>query len=242
LEFYRVLQKNQIEYQSDQVICKGYYVFDDTIKEKKPGILIAHDWTGITSFTMQKAEKLAELGYVGFALDMYGSGATGASKEEKTALMQPLINDRALLLQRMTAAFKTLQSLDMVDIKKTAAMGFCFGGLCALDLARSGAELKGVVSFHGNLSKPSLPVTKPFLSKVLALHGYADPLVPKNQVNDFEQEMIARKVDWQLHVYGNAMHSFTNPSANDVDFGTVYNAMADARSWVAMKDFFAEIF
>lgn len=237
-----MLQKQQIEYRSGDVTCKGFYVFDDAIKEKKPGVLIVHDWTGLTSFTMQKAEKLAELGYVGFAVDMYGQGATGETNEKKMALMKPLVDDRSLLLQRMDSAFQTLKNLPMVDAERTAAMGYCFGGLCALDLARSGANLLGSISFHGNLSNPSLPVSQPFLAKVLVLHGYMDPLVPKDQVSAFQQEMVEKKVDWQFHVYGNAMHSFTNPLANDPAFGTVYDASADARSWVAMKDFFAEIF
>ncbi len=236
-----MIQKKQIQYTDDGKTFHGFYAFDDAIKEKKPGVLIVHDWTGVTEFNWSKAEKLAELGYVGFALDMYGNGANGETKEEKSALMKPLIDDRKLLLQRLQSALKAIKDLPQVDANRIAVMGYCFGGLCALDLARSGADILGAVSFHGNLSHPGFE-DKVIRAKVLVLHGFDDPLVPRNQITDFEQEMIRNNVDWQLNIYGGAMHSFTNPLANDPGFGTVYNAKADHRSWRAMKDFFGEIF
>jgi dienelactone hydrolase len=237
-----MIQKKQIQYTCDGVNFDGFYAFNDSVKEKKPGILIVHDWTGVTDFNRSKAEKLAELGYVGFAVDMYGNGANGKTKEEKSALMKPLVEDRKLLLLRLQSALKAIRELPFVDPNRIAIMGYCFGGLCALDLARSGADILGAVSFHGNLSRPSFTGDETIRAKVLALHGADDPLVPKTQVSDFEKEMTAKKVDWQLYVYGGAMHSFTNPLANDPDFGTVYNAKADHRSWRAMKDFLTEIF
>lgn len=236
-----MLQKIEIKYQADLPL-HGVYVFDDAIKNPKPGVLIAHDWTGCTEFTIQKAEKLAALGYVGFALDMYGNGAFGKTKEEKSALMAPLTNNRDLLLKRITSAFDAIKGLKEVDPKRIGAMGFCFGGLCVLDLARGGVDMSGVVSFHGALSKPPTKKSEKIRAKVLVLHGHDDPLVPMSQVTDFQKEMIEAHVDWQVHIYGGAMHSFTNPEVNDPGFGTVYNKTADTRSWIAMKDFFAEIF
>jgi dienelactone hydrolase len=237
-----MLVKNTLEYQDKDATLEAYYVFDDTIKTKRPLILVAHDWTGRNEFAMQKAEKLAELGYVGFALDMFGKGKLGKDNEEKMALISPLMSDRALLQRRMLAALQTASQLEQVDASKVAAIGFCFGGLCVLDLARSGADVKGVVSFHGLLNAPENKKDAAIKAKVLALHGHDDPMVPPSVVADFETEMTEAKVDWQLHVYGNTLHAFSNPQANDPALGTVYNKCADKRSWLAMKNFLDEMF
>lgn len=237
-----MLVKNTIAYRDQDVVLEGYYVFDDVYQNQRPLVLIAHDWTGKTEFTQKKADKIAEMGYVGFALDMYGKGKVGKNNDEKKALMQPLMDDRSILQRRMLAAYNTALDLDQVDKQRTAAMGFCFGGTCALDLARTGVDLTGVVSFHGGLAAPA-NLTKPTIkSKILILHGYEDPMVPPAQVSDFEKEMTAAKVDWQVHIYSKTMHAFTNPLANDPGFGTVYSKCADKRSWIAMENFFEEIF
>ena len=237
-----MLVKKTIEYKDHDVLLEGYYVFDDAIKNKRPLVMVNHDWTGRNEFANQKAEKLAELGYVGFAVDMFGKGKLGKTNEEKMELIQPLMADRNLLQRRMLAAFNTAKQLEQVDQNKTAAIGFCFGGLCVLDLARSGADVTGVVSFHGLLN--GLPEKKDteIKAKILALHGFDDPMVPPDLVLAFEKEMTAAKADWQLHVFGNTMHAFTNPLANDPNLGTVYSACADKRSWIMMKDFLQEIF
>ncbi|HVY54103.1 MAG TPA: dienelactone hydrolase family protein, partial [Gammaproteobacteria bacterium] len=141
-----------IEYSDNENLFKGSVAYSGN--EKKPGVLIVHDWGGCNDFARQTAEQIAELGYVGFAIDMFGQGKTGNTKEEKSALIAPLVNDRQLLLKRIQTALVTLKTMPMVDPNKIAAMGFCFGGLCALDLARSGSELQGVVSFHGLLHAP----------------------------------------------------------------------------------------
>lgn len=232
----------KVDYQDGNVALEGYLAYDDKVQGKRPAVLIAHDWTGRNEFACKKAEKLAELGYVGFALDMYGKGILGNSNDEKARLIQPFMEDRTLLQRRIIAGLDTLKKLEMVDVSRVAAMGFCFGGLCVLDLARSGTDIRGVVSFHGLLGAPTGVSKATIKAKVLALHGHDDPMAPPEQVLAFEQEMTAAKVDWQLHVYGNTMHAFTNPVAHDPGFGTVYQENADKRSWIAMKNFFTEIF
>lgn len=237
-----MLKTEKIEYRDGDTLLEGYCVYDDKDAHKKPGVLVVHDWSGRNDFACRKAEKLAELGYVGFALDMYGEGKTGKTKEEKSALMQPLVQDRNMLRQRILAAFDIFKQLDVVDAKKMGAIGFCFGGLCALDLARSGADVAGVVSFHGLLNAPEDVLAGSITAKILALHGFDDPMVTPDQVTAFGDEMTHARVDWQLNVYGNTMHAFTNPEANDPGFGTVYNKDADSRSWIAMREFFREVF
>lgn len=236
------LVSNSITYLDGDTVLEGFFAVDEDLKGPRPAVLISHAWGGRDEFVMQKAKKLAELGYVAFALDMYGQGKVGSSIEENAALMQPFMEDRALLQQRINAALRALRLLPWVDTRKIAAMGFCFGGLCVLDLARSGAEVLGVVSFHGLLQAPEIPQQQPIRAKVLALHGHDDPMVPVAAVQAFEAEMTAAGVDWQLHAYGKTVHAFTNPVANNPDFGTVYNEIADRRSWISMQNFLAEIF
>lgn len=231
-----------IEYDDNGTLLEGYLSFNSDTKGKKPVVIVAHDWTGKNTFACGKADHLASLGYIGFALDMYGKNIIGHTKEEKSALIQPLLGDRSLLLSRMMAALDTVKKLPDADTSKIAAIGFCFGGLCVLDLARSGVDIAGVVSFHGLLNAPAESASTRINAKVLALHGYDDPMVTPDNVMTFGDEMTAAKADWQLHMYGNTMHAFTNPEANDPSFGTVYNKTADMRSWQSMLDFFQEIF
>lgn len=235
-----MLQTKKIEYYDKDVILEGYCAYDDGGPSKKSTVLVVHDWSGRNDFACHKAEKLAELGYVGFAVDMFGKGIIGKDKDEKTALIKPFMEDRDLLKERMLSALQTVSKLDYVNTAKIAAIGFCFGGLCVLDLARADVDVRGVVSFHGLLNAP-LRKTQTTRTKILALHGHDDPMVPPEAVAAFEKEMREANADWQLHVYGNTMHAFTNPQANDPGFGTVYNNLADRRSWIAMKAFFDEI-
>jgi len=237
-----MIETNTIEYKHNGTILKGVMAYDNSDKDKKPAVLVAHDWSGCNDFAIDKAKKLAELGYVGFAVDMYGDGQVAKDNDAKLALMQPLINDRSLLQGRMQAALDVVSSNELVDANKVATIGYCFGGLCALDLARSGANIQGAVSFHGLLFAPENSKTQNLNAKVLVLHGNDDPMVPKEQVNGFEKEMNAAKADWQFHAFGGAMHAFTNPLANDHDFGTVYNESADKRSWFLTQNFLKEIF
>lgn len=231
-----------IEYFDHGTCLEGFLAYDDSSPGPMPGVLIAHAWAGRDEFVCEKARRLASLGYAGFALDMYGKGVLGGSVEENSALMAPFMQDRALLQRRITAGLDTLRGQDPVNPDKVAAMGFCFGGLCVLDLARTGADLRGIVSFHGLLSAPENTRGNAIRAKVLVLHGHDDPMVSVEDIRQLQDELTRAGSDWQFHVYGGTMHAFTNPVANDPVFGTVYQPIADRRSWQAMCAFFEECF
>ncbi len=233
---------NSVGYLDDGVLLEAFFAYNDSFSGRRPAVLINHTWVGRDDFVAEKAKKIASLGYVGFAVDMYGKGVLGSSVEENVKLMQPFMDSREMLQNRMKAAFYAVKLMPWVDDSKIAAMGFCFGGLCSLDLARTGVDLKGAISFHGLLGAPGNTEGNIIKAKILALHGNDDPLVPAEQVLAFEREMTAAGADWQLHAFGNTMHAFTNPAANNPDFGTVYQPDADRRSWLLMENFLTEIF
>lgn len=212
-------------------------------KGKRPAVIIFHAFSGRDEFSSQIARKIATLGYVGFAADIYGKGVIGKTREESSKLMHPFIENRQLLQSRVLAAFNAVASLDYVDSTSMVSMGYCFGGLCSLDLARSGVALKGAVSFHGALiDLPPHMAKKTIKAKILVCHGYDDPQVSMEKVAVFQRSMNEDHVDWQTHIYGGVMHAFTNPAANDKDFGTVYNKEADNRSFKALENFLEELF
>lgn len=233
---------NTVGYLDGDVALEGLFAYDDAIDGPRPLVLIHHAWGGRDGFVAEKAKCLAELGYLGFAADTYGRGVLGKTPEENAGLMQPFMADRAKLQQRLHAALAAAKLLPWADNGKIAAIGFCFGGLCALDLARSGADLRGVVSFHGLLVPPGNISNPQIKAKVLVLHGHDDPMAPPAQVQALQSELTRAGADWQVHSYGNTMHAFTNPVANNPGFGTVYQPLADRRSWQAMQNFLAEIF
>jgi dienelactone hydrolase len=231
----------QIEYNDMETVCRGFIAYDNSISKKLPGVMVAHDWEGRSDAVCNKAIQLASMGYVGFAIDMYGQAQLGSSKVERRALLTPLMHDRQKLLARITSAFNRFTQLPQVNQDQIAALGYCFGGLCVLDLARSGADVKGVISFHGMLLAPEGTSNIPLKAKVLILHGYDDPLVKPGQIEQFAIEMNERKVDWQIHMYGLTQHSFTNPKANDDEMGLHYNEKADRRSWLSTELFLEEV-
>lgn len=234
--------ENTVVYMDGEVVLEAFFAFDDAFTDRRPAVLINHTWAGRDSFVADKARKLAALGYVGFALDMYGKGVLGTSAEENANLMQPFMENRAKLQKRMKVALNTVKLLPWVDDSKIAAIGFCFGGLCVLDLARTGVDIKGAVSFHGLLGTPDNTKGNKIRAKILALHGRDDPMGLSEQVLAFQEEMTLAGADWQFVSYGNTAHAFTNPIANDANSGMVYQADADRRSWQAMQNFLAEIF
>ena len=232
-----------VEYKDGSAVMEGYLAYDDAAQGKRPGILIVPDWMGVGDFPKRRAENLAALGYVALAADIYGKGIRPANFKEAGEQAVIYKNDRALARQRAQAALKILENNSFADKSRIAAMGYCFGGMVALELARSGADLKGLVSFHGNLDTPNPEDGKNIKGKVLVLHGAEDPFVTPQDVENFKNEMRATNTDWQMVVYGGAVHAFTNPEAgNDNSKGAAYNGSADKRSWQAMKDFFNEIF
>lgn len=231
-----------VEYKDGESVFEAYMAWEDGGNDPKPGVLVSHAWGGRSDFEDGKADRLAELGYVGFAIDLYGKGRRGSNKEENAALMQPLLDDREVLQRRMNIALEQLGKQKEVDAARIAAMGFCFGGLCVLDLARTGADIAGVASFHGLFGKPGNTDKNQIQAKVLVMHGWDDPMATPDQVVGLTEELSAMGADWQMHAYGNTMHAFTNPAAADPDFGTVYSADADRRSWDALQLFLAEIF
>ncbi|MBD9356442.1 dienelactone hydrolase family protein [Methylomonas albis] len=233
---------NTVSYLDRDTVLEGFFAYDDAIIGQRPVVLIHHAWGGRDRFVADKALKLAELGYLAFATDMYGKGVLGKSPEENATLMQPFIADRAKLQQRLHAALLTVKLMPWADNGRVAAIGFCFGGLCALDLARTGVDIRGVVSFHGLLGAPENLANPRIKAKVLMLHGYDDPMASVEQVSAIQKELTKAGADWQLHSYGHTKHAFTNPVANNPDFGTVYQAVADRRSWQAMQNFLSEIF
>lgn len=243
------MKTEEVSYTCGDVTFKGYIAWQESGQRTIPGILIAHAWRGHDDFVRQKARNLAKLGYVAFAADVYGEGIQANTNEEAAALMMPLFLDRKLLLERIGCGLNELRKHPSVDPQKIGGIGFCFGGLTIIELYRSGAELSGAVSFHGVLGNTlgekkakTMPISSSIKGSLLILHGHDDPLVSSQDLTDIQDELTRAKVDWQLHIYGQTMHAFTNPEAHEQKQGLVYNLKADHRSWQSMKMFFEEIF
>lgn len=233
--------ERELKYEHDGTTFDAYVALKEGLGNGRPAVLIAHTWEGRGEFVCDKARVLAGEGYVACAIDLYGDARTGADADESAQLMQPLLDDRGLLQSRLLRALQAIASIEEVDPSRIAAIGYCFGGLCVLDLARIGGDVRGVVSFHGLLTAPQNIAAQSINAKVLILHGHEDPMAKIDDVLAIENELTAARADWQLHSYGNTMHSFTNPNANNPDFGTVYNDTADYRSWIAMMNFLGEV-
>ena len=231
-----------VEYQQGDTTLQGYIAYDNSVTGPRPGVLIVHQWLGLTDYEKGRAKQLAELGYVAFCADIYGKDARPKGVAEAGPLSSKFKADRTLLRARANAALDQLKKNEMVDPKRIAAIGYCFGGTTVIELARSGAELNGVVSFHGGLDSPTPADGANIKCKVLALAGADDPFQKPDDLDAFEKEMRDNKVDWSITFYGGAVHAFTQSNPGFSNPGAKYNAKADKRSWQAMKDFFAEIF
>ncbi len=234
------IKTQTVEYKDGDTTLKGYLAYDDANSAKRPAVLVAPEWWGLTDYPKSRAEQLAKLGYVGFAVDIYGDAKSTHDPKQAGDWMTPYLKDRAKLRSRMQAAYDALKQQPQVDTEKIAAIGYCFGGACALELARSGADLSAVVSFHGNLTadQKAQPGIKP---KILVCTAADDSFVPADQVVAFIDEMRDAKADFQINVYANAVHAFTNPKADDYHIPNIaYNAPADHRSFDAMLALFKE--
>ena len=236
------IETRPVEYKFEGKTYEAMLAVDGRKSGKRPVVMVSHAWAGRTDYELDAAKKLASLGYAGFAIDLYGKGVVGTSNEENQKLMTPLVQDRAGLQARLVNALDVARKLPEADAAKVAAMGYCFGGLCVLDLARTGADVKGVASFHGLFMPPGNTKGKKIKAKVVAYHGWDDPMVPPDQVTALGKELTEAGADWQIHAYGGVTHAFTNKAANDPAFGTVYNARADKRSWTSFTEFLAECF
>jgi len=237
------IRTEAVEYKQGDAVLEGYLAYDDAVKGKRPGVLIVHEWMGVNPYVKKRAEQLARLGYIAFAADIYGKGVRPKNSDEAAAESKKYKTDRQLMRARVNAGLALLKNHKLADTKRTAAIGYCFGGTTVLELARSGADVNGIVSFHGGLDSLNPNDAKNIKGKVLALHGGDDPFVPAEQVAAFQDEMRKAGVDWNMVIYGGAVHSFTNPDAgNDNSKGAAYNEKADKRSWEDMKQFFSEIF
>ena len=237
------VQTKAVEYKDGDVTLEGFLAWDDAAKGKQPGVLVVHEWWGLNEYPKQRAKQLAEMGYVAFAVDMYGKGVVAKTPAEAKDLAGKVKGDRKLMRSRVLAGLEAMRKQEQVDGAKIAAIGYCFGGTTVLELARGGADVLGVGSFHGGLDTNMPAEPKAVKAKVLVLTGADDPSVPPKQVEEFEAEMRKAGVDYSVTAYGGAVHAFTNPAnGDDPSKGAAYNAKADKRSWQAMKDFFAEIF
>lgn len=234
-------QSNYTYYHAEQKL-EGYVAYEVNHQQRKPAVLVVHDWSGRNQFACEKANLLARLGYVGFAVDMYGDARVGETTDEKMALMQEVLHDRVFLRARIQSALEAVLTMEQVDCRRIAVIGFCFGGLCALELARSGVDIRGAVSFHGLLNEADGLSNQPIQAKVLVLHGYQDPMVTPDNVHMFCQKMMDAGVDWQVHLYGQTVHGFTNPLANDPESGIVYQPLAEKRAIQSMTNFLQEVF
>lgn len=246
------MKHEKVSYQIDGKFYNGYWVFpatEDITLQQRPAIIVAHAWMGQDSFARQKAEALAELGYIGFVADMYGEGKTASNSEEARHLMLPLFQDRALLQKRICAAFDVVHQHPGVDPSRIGAIGFCFGGLTVIELLRSGADIKGAVSFHGvlgnkvdSIEAKTVSIAKSIKGSLLMLHGSEDPLVSLDDILNIQKELSDAQVDWQMNIYSHTSHAFTNPQMHDKEHGLAFQPLSSERAWWAMIHFFSERF
>jgi len=239
---FAVIKTETVEYKDGDTTLEGLVAYDDAKPGVRPGVLVIHDWTGLQEYARRRAIMLAELGYVAFAADIYGKGVRPTDPKDCAAEAGKYKGDLPLLRRRVSLGLDQLKAQKLVDQKKLAAVGYCFGGTSVLELARSGADIKGVVSFHGGL-KTSMPAPTGIPAKILVCHGADDPFVPAAEVEGFREEMNKAKTSMKFVAYPGAVHSFTKPEAgNDNSKGQAYNEKADKESWAEMQKFFAEIF
>ena len=231
-------------YRDGDVTLEGFVAWDsDAVGKPVPGVLVVHQWMGLSEYEKGRCQQLAELGYVAFAVDVYGKGIRPENMQDAAKQAGIYKQDRELYRRRLTLGLEQLRSWNGVAKERISAIGYCFGGTGVLELARSGADISGVVSFHGGLDSPQPEAGRNIKAKVLVCHRADDPFVPANEIEEFKSELNSAGVDWQMLIFSGAVHSFTQPMAgNDNARGAAYNEKADRRSWTAMRSFFDEVF
>jgi dienelactone hydrolase len=237
------IRAQNVDYKQGDTVLEGYLAYDDTVTGKRPGVLLVPTRNGLDAFARTRTEALAKLGYVGFAADIFGKGIRPTNVAEAQEQSAKYGKDRPLARLRAQAALDTLRGQPMVDTESLAVIGFCFGGMVALELARSGAPLLATVTFHGTLNTPTPDDAKNIKGRVLVLHGAEDPVAPMVEVQALIKEMRDAKVDFGLELYGGVVHGYTNPqNGTDASKSSAYNERADKRSWTAMQELFKEVF
>jgi dienelactone hydrolase len=232
-----------IEYRDGDTPLRGYLVYDDAASGKRPGIIVVHEWWGLNDYAKRRAEMLAELGYVAFALDMYGDDKVTEHAEEAGGWMKQITENVDRWQRRALAGLEVLKGRDEVDPEKIAAVGYCFGGATVMQMAYAGADLDGVVSFHGSLPPATEAQQAKITAPILVAHGEADGFVPAERIEAFRSALEAAGADWQMVIYGGARHGFTNPGAGEYGMDKLkYDPKADTRSWAMMQSFLDEAF
>lgn len=237
-----MIQIKEQRYSDEQQSYQGIIAYNDTQQGKRPVVLIAHTWMGQSQFEENKAIALAQLGYLAFAIDVYGQGKRANNASEAESLMNEALTNRQKLLHRLLLALNTIKQHELADVTNIGAIGFCFGGKCVLDLARSGVAINGVVSFHGIFDKPNIEHKGDIQAKVLVLHGWEDPLAPPKAIVELGQELTQRNALWEVDIFSHTSHAFTNPQANTPEQGMNFSPLATDRSWQRMTHFFKEVF
>jgi dienelactone hydrolase len=231
-----------VAYNQGGVALEGHLAYDDAVSGKRPGILVVHEWWGLNDYARSRAELLAKMGYVAFALDMYGKGKSTDHPDQASAWMKSVNSNMDQWVQRAVAGLDVLKKQPQVDTTRLAAIGYCFGGATVQVMAYSGADLKGVVSFHGSLIPPSEEQASRTRAKILICHGAQDPMIQPEAMTAYVQGMNATSIDWQMIAYGGTRHSFTNPEADKHGMAALaYSPSADRRSWQQMGVFFNEV-
>jgi dienelactone hydrolase len=237
------VKTRELEYRQGSTVLQGFIAWDDAAKGKRPGVLVVHEWWGHNQHARNQARRLAEAGYVGLALDLYGKGKVATHPQDAQALVSEVTKDPALVATRFNAALEQLKRDPHVDPTRIAAIGYCFGGAVVLNMARAGGDLAAVASFHGMLATTTPAQAGKVKAQVLVLAGGADPFVPPEQVEAFKKEMEAAGARAEVVVYSGAKHGFTNPEAGSYGMDALaYNAEADRESWAAMLKLFREVF
>ncbi|MBO0723602.1 MAG: dienelactone hydrolase family protein [Blastocatellia bacterium] len=232
----------EFDYEVDGKLFDGAVAVDDTQSGRRPAVMVYHGWEGRSDSQLNFACSLASLGYLGFACDLFGKGIRGDVTGDNSALIAPFVQDRAMLRARLIGAVEVVRSMPEVDTSKIAAIGFCFGGLCVLDLARSGIDVQAVASFHGLFIRPEGLPTPPIKAKVIAFHGWDDPMVPPTEAVALGKELTEAGADWQIHAYGGTMHAFMAVGANQPEAGIQYNERSARRAWTSLVAFLSEAF